>query len=172
MYKFTQLFRLVRTPRFLTLIVNIFYQLTVAGVYTRLGPIVARIVVGERRIEPVLVPTQLLPMVEGIALVPQRRRRLVIIKNANQVSQYSIYIYFLKHLSLKDLVLLIFVPEPCRVDDIVKLVLDAMPKGSAEANNHLIGAVFQVVKGGKTHQEFNSMLKNIYLILVCCKLTH
>ncbi|XP_031559995.1 hemicentin-1-like [Actinia tenebrosa] len=38
-------------------------------------------------------------------------------------------------------------PKPCSVDDIVQYVLDVMPKGSVEVNNHLVGALFQVVKG-------------------------
>jgi len=37
-------------------------------------------------------------------------------------------------------------PKPCSIDDIVQYVLDALPKGSVEVNNHLIGALFQVVK--------------------------
>ncbi|KAK3738880.1 hypothetical protein QZH41_014662 [Actinostola sp. cb2023] len=37
-------------------------------------------------------------------------------------------------------------PKPCSIDDIVQYVLDALPKGSVEVNNHLVGALFQVVK--------------------------
>ncbi|KAK3738877.1 hypothetical protein QZH41_014661 [Actinostola sp. cb2023] len=37
-------------------------------------------------------------------------------------------------------------PMPCSIDDIVQYVLDALPAGSVEVNNHLVGALFQVVK--------------------------
>jgi len=37
-------------------------------------------------------------------------------------------------------------PEPCSIDDVVQYVLDALPKGSVEVNNHLIGALYQVIK--------------------------
>jgi len=39
-----------------------------------------------------------------------------------------------------------FFLEPCSIDDIVQYVLDALPKGTVEVNNHLIGALYQVVE--------------------------